>query len=314
MPKVLVTEKIHPCGPQILTDAGYEVIYLKEPSQAELAEKIKDVDVIFTRILDIPPDMLKTASKLKMISKHGVGMDNIPLEACKEHGITVTMTPDANGLSVAEFAFSLMITLAKKIIPVSSGYKTEGFDARNSVGSCVELTGKTLGVVGYGRIGSRVAKMAKGGLDMRVLVYDPYPAAQVSSDYERVEKLEELFSQSDFITLHLPLIPSTHHLINANALNLMKPTAYLINCARGPIIDESALIEALKSGRLAGAGLDVSDPEPASPDSPLFSLPNVILTPHYAPYSLESAIAVSKMAAENIIAFFEGSEIIGKVV
>ena len=312
MPKILVTEGMHENGPNLLHQAGYDVVYLKERSQEELAEKIKDVDALFVRIMDITADMLKSAPNLKMISKHGVGYDNIDVEAAKKLGIVVTLTPDANGLAVAEHAFSLMMSLAKNIAHISNSYKTTGFECRNKIIG-LELTGKTLGIIGCGRIGKRVAKMGFGGFGMKVLVYDPY-ITQVPEGCFQVDKVEELFAQSDFVTLHAPLTDETKHMINASTLAMMKPTAIFVNCARGPMVDEAALVEALKAGKIAGAGLDVTSVEPIPADHPLFSLDNAIITPHSAPSTKETSANVSRIGGENLIAFFSGKEPVGRLV
>jgi len=296
-----------------LVEAGHEVIYLED--KGALAAKLQEVDGVFVRILDITPEMLKNAPNLKIISKHGVGLDNIALDAAKECGVVVTSTPNANSLAVAEFAFTLMMTLAKNVVPVVDAYKNSGLgiESRNKVSLGTELTGKTLGILGLGRIGSMVAKMAMGGFGMKVMLYDPY-VKNPPEGIQQVDNVEEIYKAADFITLHLPLVPETKHMLNARAFELMKPTAILINCARGPIVDEAALIEALRSGKIGGAGLDVTDPEPAEPDNPLFTMSNVIVTPHYAPFTKETAEGVSKMGCENLIAFFAGKEMVGRIV
>ena len=314
MAKILVSEKVHPAGPAMLVEAGHEVIYLEKREQAELVEKIKDVDAVFVRVMDISREMIESAKNLKMISKHGVGVDNIDMEAAKDNGIVVTITPGANSQAVAEHAFALLMGVAKNIVPVSDLYRKIGFEAKNYKNGA-ELEGRTLGVIGCGRIGKRVAKMGYGGFDMNVLVFDPYlTQEQLPAGCTKVDTLEELLGKSDFVTLHAPLTEETHHLINAQALEAMKPTAYLINCARGPIIDEPALIAALKEGKIAGAGLDVTEAEPAEPGNPLFTMENVILTAHYAPSTVDTALKVSTIGSQNLIDFFAGGEPIGRLV
>jgi len=314
MAKILVSEKVHPAGPAMLVEAGHEVIYLENRDQAELAEKIKEVDALFVRVMDVTREMIESAPNLKMISKHGVGVDNIDMEACKEKGIVVTITPGANSQAVAEHAFALLMTVAKNIVPVSDMYRKVGFEAKNYPNGA-ELEGKTLGIIGCGRIGKRVAKMSYGGFDMNVVVYDPYlTQEQLPAGCTKVDTLEEMLRQSDFVTLHAPLTDETRHLINAETLAMMKPTAYLVNCARGPIIEEAALIDALKNGVIAGTGLDVTDPEPAAHDNPLFSLANVVLTAHYAPSTVDTALKVSTIGCQNLIAVFGGQEPVGRLV
>ena len=178
-----------------------------------------------------------------------------------------------------------------------------------------ELDGKVLGIIGCGRIGKRVAKMGYGGFAVKVLVYDPYlTQEQLPAGCTKVETLEELLNKSDFVTLHAPLTEETRHMINAETLAQMKSTAILVNCARGPMIDEAALIAALQNGTIAGAGLDVTDPEPAAPGNPLFTMENVILTAHYAPATVDTAYKVSTIGSQNLIAFFGDGEMVGRLV
>lgn len=311
MGKILITETVHSIGPDLLTAAGHTVVYANRDMDI-IRREIVDVDAIFVRIIELPGELLATAKNLKHISKHGVGYDNIDLDYCKEHGITVTLTPDANGLSVAEHAFALMMALSKNLIPVSNEYREIGFAAKNHAPG-IELGGKTLGVIGMGRIGTRIVNMCKNGLNMHVLVYDPY-IDSVPEGVEHVSDLSELMKRSDVVTIHCVLTDETREMVNAETLALMKPTALLINCARGPIVDGKALTEALVNGKIGGAGLDVTVPEPVEPDSPLFKLPNVIVTPHYAPTTLDASMRVSKIAAENIIAVLSGKEPVGRIV
>lgn len=312
MARILVSEKVHPCGLALLQQAGHEVIYLEHREKREMAEKLKDADGLFVRVMDITPEMLEDAPRLKIISKHGVGVDNIPMETAKQRGIAVTITPGANSQAVAEHAFALLMALAKNLAPVSNAYRKIGFEAKN-YREGTELEGKTLGVIGCGRIGSRVAKMGRGGFDMEVLGYDPY-LKTVPQGCQKVDELTELVRRSDFVTLHAPLTQETHHMIGKELLAVMKPTAYLINCARGPMVDEEALIQALKGGCLAGAGLDVTEEEPADPENPLFNMENVILTPHYAPATLDTAMRVSTIGCQNLVDFFAGREPAGRVL
>ena len=311
MAKILITEAVHPVGPELLTAAGHQVVYADRDMDI-VRQEIVDADAVFTRILELPGNLLATGKNLKIISKHGVGYDNIDIEYCKAHGIAVTIAPNANSLSVAEHAFALMMTLAKNVIPVSREYKEIGFAAKNHAPG-IELTGKTLGVIGCGHIGKHLVHMCQGGFDMRVLIYDPYLQA-VPAGTELVSDLDKLLQQADVVSLHCLLTDETRKMINRERLAQMKSSALLINCARGPIVEESALIEALQNGKLAGAGLDVTDPEPVAPDSPLFQMDNVIVTPHYAPTTLEASIRVSQIAAENINAYLAGREPVGRIV
>lgn len=311
MSKILFTENVHPVGPELLKAAGHEVVFA-ERSDAAIRKEIVDAAAVIVRNSELPAEVLASANALKIVSKHGVGVDNVDLDYCKKAGVAVTITPDGNSLSVAEHAFALMMALAKNLIPVSSAYKKIGFAAKNSDPG-IELTGKTLGLIGTGRIGSRFARMCRAGLDMKVLAYDPY-APKAPEGVALVPTVEEVLRGADVLSLHCVLTDETRKIINKDRLALMKPTAILINCARGPMIDEEALIDALGNGRLAAAGLDVTDPEPVLPGSPLFQLPNVIVTPHYAPVTAEAAQRVSRIAAENVMAVLSGGEPVGRLV
>ncbi|MBR7150326.1 MAG: hydroxyacid dehydrogenase [Oscillospiraceae bacterium] len=312
MARVLVTEQIDPVGIELLKANGHTVIQMQTRERSELLQKAADADAILVRILELDEELMKSLPNLRVISKHGVGVDNIDLAAAKRCGIAVTVTPGANSTSVAEHTFALMIALAKKLPYVAAQYREIGFAAKN-VSPGVELSGKTLGIIGIGNIGSRLARMAHFGFDMKVLAYDPY-VKEVPEGVELTDDIARIFRESDFVSLHCVLNEETQHIANAERLAMMKPTAVLLNCGRGPLVDEAALIEALQAGRLAGAGLDVTEQEPCPPDSPLFAMPNVILTPHYAPTTRASAEACSRMAAENIMAVLAGEEVKGRLV
>ena len=309
--KVLFTESVHEVGPELLRRAGFQLVFADRDMET-VRREIRDADAVIVRILPLPRELLETAGSLKLVSKHGVGLDNIDLDYCREAGVAVTITPDANGLSVAEHAFALMMTLAKHVVPVSNAYREKGFSAKNSP-PCMEVSGKTAGIVGLGHIGKRFAAMCQKGFGMNVLAYDPYiPREQ--EGVTMVSDLEELLERSDVVSLHCSLTGETRGIIGRAQLARMKRGALLINCARGPLVDAAALEEALTGGILGGAGLDVTDPEPLPADSPLFRMDNVIVTPHYAPTTLEAAMRVSQIGAENIVAYLSGGEPVGRLV
>ena len=249
--------------------------------------------------------MLEKAANLKVVSKHGVGYDNIPVDWCKAHGIAVTVTPGANSQSVAEHTIALMLALAKNLAIVTKAYREKGFAAKNSAPG-MEILGKTLGIIGVGHIGSRVAKMAMG-LGMHVIAYDPY-VKSVPEGVKLVSDKDEVIKNADVLTLHPVLNEETKNIIGAREIGMMKQGAIFINCGRGPLVDEEALIKALQEKKLGGAGLDVTAKEPCDPDSPLFAMDNVLLTPHYAPTTHESAVNVSRMAAQNILDILAGKK------
>lgn len=283
---------------KLLQDHGFEIVR-KETINSE---DLKDFDAIIVGIQKITRQMLERSS-VKIIAKHGVGVDNIDLEAATEFGIPVTITPNANAISVAELTMCFIFALSKKLIDL---HKTL-YEKRQFVSTTgIELFGKVLGVIGFGAIGKEVARRALC-LGMHVLVYDPYVQEDLLKELGAEKAtLEELLKRSDFVSLHVPLNESTRGLIDREKLSLMKQTAYLINTARGGVVDEAALIEALKSGRIAGAALDVFEPEPLPPDSPLFECPNLIMTPHVGAHTYEAILRMNMMAAESIVDFFSG--------
>ncbi|MBQ5953127.1 MAG: hydroxyacid dehydrogenase [Lachnospiraceae bacterium] len=312
MAKVLISEVMNPIAAQLLKEAGHEVVQMTSMDPEVLREYIKDCDAVVNRILPIDRAMMESNPNLKIISKHGVGLDNYDLPAAKELGIMVTCTPGCNAQSVAEHSIALMMASARNLKAVAGGYETIGWDAKKR-GDGVELWGKTLGIVGCGDIGSRVARMLHGGFAMRVLVYDPY-ISKVPEGCELVGSLDEVLSQSDFISVHCFLSEETKHLIGEKEFAAMKKGAIFINCARGPIVDENALVKAVESGHLGAAAVDVTETEPLPKDHPLFALPNVIVTPHFAAQSREASYNVARTAAENVIHYFSDGKVVGRVV
>ena len=312
MAKVLISERMHPVAEEVLREAGHEVVWMPSIEMDVFREYIKDCDALLNRILPVTAEMMASNPKLKIISKHGVGIDNFDLEAAKEQGIMITTAPGANSQSVAEHSFALMIALAKNLIPISSGYREVGFGIKNTCEG-VELMGKTIGIIGCGRIGSRMAKMCRNGFDMRVLVYDPY-ITDVPEGCELTSDRDRIFREADFVSLHCYLSEETRNCVGEHEFSIMKPSCILVNCARGPVVDEPAMIKALPEKRLAGAGLDVTWDEPLPKESPLFAMDNVICTPHYAPTTHDAAYNVARMAAENIANYFAGKPVVGRVV
>lgn len=310
MAKIVVTERIDPVGIALLSAAGHEVTELDMKGGAAVDPiHAKDADALLVRIAEVTKELIDSCPGLKLISKHGVGVDNIDVNAAKSKGVAVTIAPGANSTSVAEHAFAMLIALAKNLPAVCNRYREIGFGAKNFAPG-IEITGKTLGIIGCGRIGSRIAKMAHGGFDMNVLAYDPY-IIEAPEGVELVSDRDRVFSESDFVTLHPVLNKETEGSVGTREFSMMKRGAIFINCGRGALIDEQALIDALQSGHLGGAGLDVTAREPCPPESPLFHMPNVLLTPHYAPTTTEAAAAVSRVAAQNVVDFFNNQPIEG---
>lgn len=304
MPKVLLPEFIDPCGPDYLKSHGWEIVHAKSREKEDILEKISDCDAIIVRVSKITKEIMQAAPSLKVIAKHGVGYDNIDIEAARALGIPVTIVPNGNSLSVAEHTVALMMACAKNMPAMANGYRESGYDVKNRL-ECTELSGKTLGLIGYGRIGSMVAKICRSGFDMHVIAYDPFIKG-TPEGVEIVDNCDDIFRRSDYISLHSPLTDETRHSIGQREFKLMKNSATIINCSRGAIIDEQALIEALLNGEIGGAGLDVSDPEPAQSSNPMFNMENVILTPHNAASTTEALKRMSMGAALAVDAVYSG--------
>jgi D-3-phosphoglycerate dehydrogenase len=303
MPKILVGDPIAEDGLAILRQVG-EVEEKIGLGEAELVAIAPRYDAIMVRSgTRITRPVLEAASKLQIVGRAGVGVDNIDVPAATEKGVIVVNSPGGNTIAVAELALGMMLSLVRKLIPAHNSVASGEWKRSKFLGT--ELQGKTLGIVGVGRIGVEVARRAQS-FGMNVVGYDPFlgsgRAAQLSIE---ALSLEELWPRCDFITLHTPLTPQTRHLVNAQVLARMKPTAILLNCARGGIIDETALYEALKAGQLGGAGLDVFESEPPT-SSPLLELPNVVLTPHLGASTEEAQVEVALDVARQIVDVLEG--------
>jgi D-3-phosphoglycerate dehydrogenase len=304
---LLVTRRTHAAGISML-EKELEVRNLLNPSREQLLQALPGVTA---NIAGVSPsydgDLFDHAPELVMVARYGVGLDNVDLDAATKRGICILYTPLAMTTGVAEHAVGLMLAAAKSFKKGDAALREGKYHTRDLLGS-VDLYGKTLAVVGCGRIGSRVSQMCSRGLGMKVIVYDPYiPAEQAERAGAALRPtLDEVLSEADVVTLHTPLTDQTRHMIGEQQLALMKPTAYLINTARGPVVDQTALIAALRTGRIAAAGLDVFEPEPPSTENPLLSMPNVIVTPHAAGSSLESMQRIATTMALGILAVLHG--------
>lgn len=280
------------------------------PSKDELLEAVKGRQALLCLLTDpIDSEVIEAGDQLKIIANFAVGYDNIDIVAATKKGIMVTNTPGVLTETTADMAWALLMSLARRIVEADEFVREGRFkrwEPKLLLG--YDIHGKTLGIIGFGRIGRAVAKRAKG-FGTKVLYHDlqradPETERTIGVEYVDLEILLEL---SDFITLHIPLNPKTHHLIGRRELKAMKPTALLINTSRGPVVDEGALIQALNKGLIVGAALDVYENEPHVP-SGLRELPNVVLTPHIASGSIETRSKMAKMAAENIIATMHGQQ------
>ncbi|MCW4051482.1 MAG: hydroxyacid dehydrogenase [Candidatus Bathyarchaeota archaeon] len=303
MVKVLVSDPIHEDGVQMLKDAGYEVDLKPDVTAEELKKIIGSYDGIVIRSrTKLTKEVLETADNLKVIARAGVGLDNVDVQYAKEKGIEVYNSPEAPTNAVAELVLGYMFNLARSLSYADATMKQGKWEKKKLTG--FELTGKTLGIIGFGRIGYNIGKKAKA-LGMEVLAYDVIMDKLrhfVEEIGAKDVELDTLYAESDFITIHVPLLPQTKHMISTNQFNAMKKGVYVINTARGGIIDEAALKAALDSGQVAGAGLDVFEQEP-NPDPDLVKRSNVLCSPHIGAGSVEAQRGNSTIVAEKLIKF-----------
>ncbi len=300
--KVLVSDALSEEGLQILQKAGLEVIYKPGISTEELKKKIETADALIIRSgTKVTKEIIEAAKNLKVIGRAGTGLDNVDIQSANQKGIVVMNVPGGNTLSAAEHTLALLMSLARKIPQANNSVKTGKWERKKFMG--VEINNKVLGIIGLGRIGNIVAERAQG-LKMKVIAYDPFvnPESAKSKGIE-VVSLDELYQRADFITIHTPLTKETYHLLDKKAFEKMKPGVYIINCARGGIIDEEALYSALVSGKVAGAALDVFEKEPIPPEHPLLSLENVIATPHLGASTVEAQRVVAIEIANQVVDF-----------
>ena len=308
-PTVFVPEPIAACGMALLEaacDCTAPWAEGRVPTDDEAREMLRGADAVIVRLFEIGAADLEQSPRLKVIAKHGVGVDNIDCDAATARGIPVVFTPKANANSVAEHTIGLMLALARNVVPASVALREGRFaDRSHFIG--VELAGRTLGIVGLGRIGSRVAEIAAVGLAMKVCGYDPYVApGTYAGPAERMASLDELLAAADFLTLHVGLTAETRHLLDDRRLARIKPGCRVLNTSRGAVIDESALVRALEEGRIAGAALDVFEEEPIATDHPLCGAPNVLLTPHIASSSRESMDRMATDCAQGVLDVLQG--------
>jgi phosphoglycerate dehydrogenase-like enzyme len=263
--------------------AGFRLEVVKSSGHGELVRRVAGADFVVAAAARIDGEVLAAAPRLVHVQHQGVGYDNVDVAACQQRGVTVALTPEGTTTGVAEHTFLLILALYKRLREAETALRAGGWPVWSLRSRSFELAGKTLGLVGFGRIGREVARRALA-FDAAVLYYDPVRAPADAEEALRASyaPLDELLQRSDVVSLHLPLTPATRGLIGERELGLMRPTAVLINTARGPLVDEAALVRALTSGRLLGAGLDVFATEPPAADNPLLALDNVVVTPHIA--------------------------------
>src|SRR5437660_4933086 len=313
MPKVLISDSLSPAAVQIFKDHGIEVDFQPKlgGEKEKLAHLIGSFDGLAIRsATKVTPKILEQAKNLKVIGRAGIGVDNVDIPAATQKGIIVMNTPFGNSITTAEHAITLMLALARQIPQADTSTQAGKWEKNRFMG--VEITGKTLGVIGAGNIGSIVVDRALG-LRMRVIAYDPFLSPERAADLgvHKVE-LDELFKRADFITLHTPLTEKTKNIVDASAFAKMKKGVRIINCARGGLVDERALREALDSGHVAGAAFDVFTEEPAS-ENPLFGHPNVVCTPHLGAATMEAQENVALQIAEQMSDYLLSGAILNAV-
>jgi D-3-phosphoglycerate dehydrogenase len=298
MPKVLIADKLSPAAIEIFRARGIETDVKTGLTPAELRAIIAEYDGLAIRsATKVTKELLEAATNLKVVGRAGIGVDNVDVKAATARGVVVMNTPFGNAITTAEHAIAMMFALARQLPEASASTKAGKWEKNRFMG--VELTAKTLGLIGCGNIGSIVADRALG-LKMKVLAYDPFLTEKRALDLG-IEKadLPELFARADFITLHTPLVDGTRNIINREAIAAMKTGVRIVNCARGGLIDEAALLEGLTSGKVAGAALDVFEVEPAT-SNPLFALDNVVCTPHLGAATAEAQENVALQVAEQM--------------
>ncbi|MFW9799299.1 MAG: D-2-hydroxyacid dehydrogenase [Candidatus Thorarchaeota archaeon] len=303
MVRVLIADPVADSAVAMMKDAGLEIVIRNKDADGPIEEQIKGFDCIVVRsATKVSKEVIDAADSLKLIVRAGVGLDNVDQDAAKNKGVKVANTPEAPTVSVAEMVLALMFSLARNVAPADSSMKDKRWEKKKLGGT--ELWQKTIGVIGFGRIGCEVAKRAKA-LDMHVLAYDVIDIDEmcITIGAERTD-LEDLLKRSDYVTLHVPLVPETRGLIGDNEFELMKDTAFLINTARGGVVDEEALLRALDEGKIAGAGLDVFEKEPPT-EWRLVKHPKIVATPHISSSTTEAQARVGDLTAEKVIAEFK---------
>lgn len=305
---VLVTDYTWPSTePEalVLSAVGAKLLIAKTGSEEELLSLVPQVDAILTCFAQVPASVISAGEKLQVVGRYGIGVDNIAVAEATRLGIPVTNVPAYCLDEVAEHALALLFACARQVTRYHVDVQQGNWSLQVGM-PMFRIRGRTLGLLGFGKIGQTMASKSQS-LGLKVIAYDPFMSAEVVQQYgATLVTLEELFAQSDFLSVHTPLTPQTQHLVNRERLRLMKSTAYVINTSRGAVIDQDALLVALQEGWIAGAALDVFVPERLPADHPLLAQPNLIATPHVAFYSEESVVELEIKAAENVAAILSG--------
>lgn len=307
--KILLPQEIMEEGTQLLLDAGHTLIKGRGFETEDVLADMKEhkPDAMIVRITPITREVIESNPNLKVIVRHGAGFDALDVKACHDNGVKALYAPVANSTSVAETAMLLILECSRNVINLRKTWVDDYYKAKLKIRKTT-LNGKTLGIIGCGNIGSRLAVRALG-MEMNVLAYDPYrPADKFPDGVEVVRDIERIFRESDYVSIHTPNTPVTHDVVNKETLAMMKPTAFLINTARGGCVNENDLYEACKNGVIAGAGLDAIKKEPVDPANPLLTLDNVIIYPHIGGNTVEAAHRASYFSAMGVQEVYEGKE------
>jgi len=305
--KILIIQNINEAGPKLLTNhPDYEFEIIEDINDPTLKEKIIDCDGVSLRTAKLTAEIIEYGKKIKIISRHGVGYDNIDLNICKEREITVAITATANAVAVAEHVMFMLLSISKRKSMYDDSVKTGKFNERNKLPKTIEIWNKNILIAGFGRIGQCLIKRCLG-FEMNVFVYDPFISAEKIESYggKKVDDLSEAVKTMDAISLHIPLNDETKNMINLDLLKTMKKNCIIINAARGGIINESDLNKALNDDLIFGAGLDVFEIEPPEANNPLLKNDKVFLSPHTAAFTEECMIRMGKETIQNIIDFFD---------
>lgn len=310
MALIVVPHRIHESGLELLRAARHEVRVL-DSGDATPVTALREAEAILVRTLRLTPEVLASCPRLRVVAKHGAGVDNIALDAARERGIRVVNAPAANSATVAEWTLGALVALARDFRGGLAALQSGQWNVREELQTC-DLSQKTLGVIGLGRIGTQVARRAIGGLEMRVLAFDPFrlalPDELRNLDTRLCASREDVLRESDFVALHIPGGEANRGAFGAPQIAQMKRGSFLLNACRGEVLDETALLAALQSGHLRGAALDVFEAEPPAPDHPLLAHPRVLATPHNAALTREAAQRMSHDAAQGIVEVLAGRE------
>jgi D-3-phosphoglycerate dehydrogenase / 2-oxoglutarate reductase len=305
--KILIIQNINEAGPKLLTNhPDYEFEIIEDINDPTLKEKITDCDGVSLRTAKLTAEIINLGKKIKIISRHGVGYDNIDLNTCKENEITIAITATANAVAVAEHVMFMLLSISKRKNMYDDSVKNGNFNERNKLPKTIEIWGKNILIAGFGRIGQCLIKRCLG-FEMNVFVYDPFVSAEKIGSFggKKVDDLKEAVKTMDAISLHIPLNGETKNMINLDLLKTMKNNCIIINAARGGIINEIDLDKALNDNLIFGAGLDVFEIEPPELDNALLKNDKVFLSPHTAAFTEECMIRMGKETIQNIIDFFD---------